>query len=198
LAEKFVSDYMGSNIRTLRALYAEIPDNMFYFLCNQTSFRAKEVVTMITSDILSAAEQDHHLLLTDDHFECPLTPTGRKISMRQIEHMAKARQAKQDHALRRELRGQKAREMLARYRRDLVICQIVETGTISENPSVSLLQDSKQEVSCKGPIGPSHFTDTFMDEIGILHPIQENQRHFVEWAVIEDFSFALLAISTRL
>jgi hypothetical protein len=74
---------------------------------------------MTATEILAAAEQDH--LLPMDPFNCPLKPTGRTISRRQLDPLAKARQSKYDDGLRRELRGQTAQEMLERYRKDLAL-----------------------------------------------------------------------------
>jgi hypothetical protein len=82
---------------------------------------------------------------------------------------------------------EKAREMLERSRKDLVIHQIVATCNISDNLSISLLQDSKQEVHCEGLIDPSHFAETFVNEIGTFDRIQENQRHFAEFSSLKTF-----------
>jgi hypothetical protein len=65
---------MGSNMRILRAIYADLPENTFRLLCQQTSFRAKEADEMIATEIMTAAEQDY--LLSMDPFDCPLTLTG--------------------------------------------------------------------------------------------------------------------------
>jgi hypothetical protein len=91
---------------------------------------------MIAPEIVTAAEQDD--LLPMDPFDCPLTPTGRRVSRHQLKHVAKAPQPKHEHVLRWELRGQKPREMFERYRKNLAIHQIVATCKISENPSISL------------------------------------------------------------
>jgi hypothetical protein len=78
-AQKFVLNYMGSKTYALRALYEDLPVNIFRFLCNQTSFRAKEAVAMIATEIVAATIPDEYILPTDP-FDTPLTQTGRNVS----------------------------------------------------------------------------------------------------------------------
>jgi hypothetical protein len=69
---------MRSNVPTLRAISADLPENALRFLCQQTSFRAKGAVEMIATEIVTAAEQGY--LLPMDPFDCPLIPTGGRVS----------------------------------------------------------------------------------------------------------------------